>query len=508
MVALLRQRLGRWSRPLILACLVAGAILVATAWIRLGPVPQELLVVNGETSTVVVDRHGMALYEARSNSGTRSSRLDAAELPPVLVNATVAAEDHRFYGHLGIDPFALLRAMVRNVQAGRVVEGGSTITQQTAKLLLDRRAKQRRQRGFLSKFRESVLALRLEHRLTKQQILALYLNIAPYGNQVVGAGRASELYFGVEPSLLTVAQATFLAALPQRPSAYNPYNDPKPALRRQRRIIDTLVHQRLITADDAHTARNERLDIQAAAQAFAAPHFVEMVLTAGGTSRPSRLTTTLDATLQATVADIVRAHRESLLRHGAHNVAVVVLDNASSEWLAWEGSGDYFDRDNGGAINGGITLRQPGSALKPFVYALGFDAGETPASVLPDIPSSYPTAEPGIVYSPRNYDGSFHGPLRARPALAGSQNVPAVALASRVGVPNLLRLLRSAGFSALDKTASHYGLGVALGNAEVTLADLVGAYALFARGGIWRKPRATIGTANDDERRVVSRRGD
>jgi penicillin-binding protein 1C len=340
----------------------------------------------------------------------------------------------------------------------------------------------------------------------KPEILALYLKRAPYGNQVVGAGRASEVYFGVPPSLLTVAQATFLAALPQRPSAYNPYKDPKPALRRQRRIIDTLVHQKLISPDEAHTARNERLQIEPAARAFAAPHFVEMVLAAQGGTRPSRLTTTIDASLQETVADIVRAHRESLVKHGAHNVAVVVLDNTTSEWLAWEGSGDYFDRDNGGAINGGITLRQPGSALKPFVYAQGFEAGETPASVLPDVPSSYPTAEPGIVYSPRNYDGAFHGPLRARQALAGSQNVPAVALASRVGVPDLLRLLRSAGFSAFDKTASHYGLGVALGNAEVTLADLVSGYAVFARGGVWQEPRAVVTDSNPPARRVMSPR--
>ena len=486
--------------------LVAAATVAAAAWIRLGPIPADLLAATADVSTVVVDRHGLPLYEARSNAGTRSTRLDAADLPPALVNATLAAEDHRFFRHPGVDPLAFVRAVVRNVRAGAVVEGGSTITQQTAKILLSRRAQDRRRRGLLSKFHEAVLAMRLEHRLTKQEVLALYLNVAPYGNQVVGAGRASEVYFGVQPSLLTVAQATFLAALPQRPSAYNPYKDPKPALRRQRRIIDTLVHQKLISPDEAHTARNERLRIEPAARAFAAPHFVEMVLAAQGGTRPAHLTTTLDASLQSTIADIVHAHRESLLRHGAHNVAVVVLDNRTSEWLAWEGSGDYFDRDNGGAINGGITLRQPGSALKPFVYALGFEAGETPASVLPDIPSTYPTAEPGIVYSPRNYDGAFHGPLLARQALAGSQNVPAVALAARVGVPDLLRLLRSAGFSAFDKTASHYGLGVALGNAEVTLADLVSAYAVFARGGVWQEPRAVITGATTSTRRVVSAR--
>jgi penicillin-binding protein 1C len=455
---------------------------------------------------VVLDRHGAPLYEARSAAGTRSLQLEPSELPPVLVNATIAAEDRRFFRHPGVDPLAVGRALLRNVRAGSMVEGGSTITQQTAKILLDRRSSSRRGRGLRSKFQEAVLAMRLEHRLTKNAILALYLNIAPYGNQVVGAGRASEVYFGVRPSLLTVAQSAFLAALPQRPSAYNPYNDPRPALRRQRRIIDALVHQKQISTAEAHTARNERLQIEPAARAFAAPHFVEMVLSARGAERPARLQTTLDAQLQATVVDIVRAQRELLLKHGAHNVAVVVLDNQTSEWLAWEGSGDYFDKNHGGAINGGIALRQPGSALKPFVYALGFEAGETPATVLPDVPSSYPTGEPGIVYTPRNYDGTFHGPLRARQALAGSQNVPAVALASRTGVADLLRLLRSAGFSDFDKTASHYGLGVALGNAEVTLADLVGAYAVFARGGIWRRPHAIVGAARRETRRVMSPR--
>ncbi len=498
------------SRRFLLAVVAAG-LLAGAAWVRVGPVPAALLSPPADESTIVVDRTGTPLYEARSGAGTRATRLDAADLPPALVNATIAAEDHRFLRHPGVDPVAFVRAFIRNVRAGAVVEGGSTITQQTAKILLDRRlgeggSTRRRGRGLGSKFKEAVLALRLEHRLTKQQILALYLNVAPYGNQLVGAGRASEVYFGVQPSLLTVAQAAFIAALPQRPSAYNPYRDPAPAVRRQRRILDTMVRQKLITGDEAHTARNERLQIQPAARAFSAPHFVEMVLAAQGARRPPRLATTLDAEFQATVADIVRAHQRSLREHGAHNVAVVVLDNATAEWIAWEGSGNYFDRDHGGAINGGMTLRQPGSALKPFVYALGFESGETPATVLPDVPSSYPTAEPGIVYTPRNYDGSFHGPLRTRQALAGSQNVPAVALASKTGVPDLLRLLRTAGFTAFDKTASHYGLGVALGNAEVTLAELVGAYAVLARGGVWKQPHAVLDEAGSTTRRVMSPR--
>jgi penicillin-binding protein 1C len=218
-----------------------------------------------------------------------------------------------------------------------------------------------------------------------------------------------------------------------------------------------------------------------------APHFVEMVLDAAGPSRPSRIVTTLDASLQTDVRGIIDSHRDDLRAHGANHVAVVVLDNATGEWLAWEGSGDYGNPAQG-AINGPVSARQPGSALKPLTYALAFEHGITPASVLPDVPSSFPTAEEGVVYTPRNYDGRYRGPLLARRALAGSENVPAVVLASRVGVPALRRFLEQAGITTLDKTASHYGLGITLGNAEVRLDELVAAYAAFARGGEWIAP--------------------
>ncbi len=167
---------------------------------------------------------------------------------------------------------------------------------------------------------------------------------------------------------------------------------------------------------------------------------------------------------------------------------MVVLDNASGEWLAWEGSGDYSDAEHGGAINGPVTPRQPGSALKPFTYALAFESGFTPASVLADVPSHFPTAEAGVLYSPRNYDGRYRGPLLARRALAGSENVPAVVLASELGVPALQRFLTSAGLSTFDRTSSYYGLGLTLGNAEVRLDELVTAYSSFARGGEWLAP--------------------
>jgi penicillin-binding protein 1C len=490
------MRLRRRRSFLVLAC----AALSAGFWMRVGPLPPGLLT-TPDVSTVVVDRHGRALYEARASRGTKSRHLSVDGLPAVLVDATLAAEDRRFYRHPGVDPIAVVRAGFRNVRAGRTVEGASTITQQVAKLLLDRRTSSPRRRGFGGKLEEAVTALRLEHRLSKQEILTLYLNLAPYGNQVIGVARASEVYFGVTPSLLTIAQAAYLAGLPQRPSAYSPYRQREAGLGRQRTILGRLVRQRRITAEQADVARDERLRFEPMSRAFVAPHFVEMVLQTNRGEARARIQTTLDAALQEEVSGILRSQRAELERHQAHNVAVVVLDNQRGEWLAWEGSGNYFDRNHGGAINGPLALRQPGSALKPFTYALGFEAGMTPAAVLADVPSNYPTAQPGIVYTPRNYDGRFHGPLRIRKALAGSQNVPAVALASRVGVADLLRFLKSVGITTLENTAAHYGLGLTLGNAEVTLADLVGAYAALARGGVWLPPRAV-----DDGRRMAPRR--
>jgi penicillin-binding protein 1C len=485
----------------ILAIATIGTI-GAALWVRFGLIPAALLAATDSTSTVVVDRHGVPLYEALSGDGTRSIRLEADRLPPMLAAATIAAEDRRFSSHVGIDPIAIVRAVKRNIAEHQVVEGGSTITQQTAKLLLARKAPAR-SRGLIGKLQEAVLALRLEHRFTKREILALYLNLAAYGNQVVGAGRASYAYFGRDASMLTPAQAAFLAGLPQRPSAFNPYRNPKSALARQRAVLRRMQASGAIDLEQTREAADERLTFTKLDSPFAARHFVERVLASYGGQRPNRIETTIDAGLQADIAGIISSQRALLDRHGASNVAVVVLDNARGEWLAWEGSGDYFDSVHGGAIDGVVSPRQPGSALKPFTYALGFEEGLTPASVLADIPSHFPTAEQGVLYSPRNYDGRYRGPLLARRALAGSENVPAVALASQLGVPKVLRFLLRAGFTTFDRNASYYGLGITLGNAEVRLDELVGAYSAFARGGEWIEPTWRRGGATERERHAL-----
>ena len=494
--------IGRRRRSLGIA--IAGLI-AAGLWLRCAPLPDGLLDLQASASTVVVDRTGVPLYEALSGDGTRTVWLTADTVPETVAAATIAAEDHRFWRHAGIDPVAILRAVKRNLAERGIVEGGSTISQQVAKLLLLRRDPGLR-RGWAAKLREAAIALRLEHRLGKREILALYLNLASYGNQMTGVERASRAYFGTEAGMLTTAQAAFLAGLPQRPTGFNPYRQEALAISRQRLVLRRMVAAGALTPAQGDEARRERLSLNRAGRPFLAPHFVEMVLANAAGARPPRIETTLDAGLQADVEGIVRSHRRLLERSGAANVAVVVLDNQRAEWLAWEGSGDYFDRERGGAINGPLALRQPGSALKPFTYALAFEHGFTPASVLPDLPMHFPTAVEGVLYSPRNYDGRYRGPLLARAALAGSENVPAVSLAADLGVPALLRLLHRAGFTTFDKSAAHYGLGLTLGNAEVRLDELVAGYAAFARGGTWVAPTYLVRAPDREPRRLVSER--
>jgi penicillin-binding protein 1C len=468
----------RAARPGVrrLAAALFGVCLIVAAWLRLGPIDPALLERAQSQSLTILDRNGEVLYESLGTSGTRGESVSANQLPTRVVEATLIAEDRRFFRHPGVDPIAISRAMLHNLRAMRVVEGGSTITQQVAKLLL-----QSTNRGLRQKSREAVLALRLEHRLSKPEILALYLNLAPYGNRIDGIARASRSYFGCAPEQLTPAQAAFLASLPQRPSAFNPLRNPDSARARQQHILAGMS----LSADERNHARAERLRFTSGAQPVLAMHFVERVIEAQRLkgARTQRIQTTLDANLQRDVMGIITAHREMLLKHDAHSVAVAVLDNATGGWLAWEGSGDYFGEQFGGAIDGVTSPRQPGSALKPFTYALAFESGRSPANVLPDVPSHFATAEEGIVYTPRNYDNRYRGPLRVRAALAGSQNVPAVAMLSQVGPESLLRLLRNAGFTGLDRTADFYGLGLTLGDAEVTLEQLVKAYSAFARGG-------------------------
>ena len=462
-----RHRGPRRARSSVISVSLCVSVVAFVVYIRCGPIDEKLLDPSRFQSPTITDRNGVVLYEPLTKDGLRGQRL--SNIPPNVEHATLAAEDHRFYRHVGIDPIAILRATWTDLVSLRRLEGGSTVSQQTAKLLLGYPP-----RTLASKGREAVLALRLEHRFSKHDVLAMYLNVAPYGNQISGIRRASLHYFGCEPENLTIAQSAFLAALPQRPSVTTKVQ--------WKYVVGRMERYRYITEDEARIARAERLRFMNGERRGIAQHYVERVLEQPHDQR--RIVTSLDAGLQRDVAGIIAAQKQTLINHNAHSVAVLVVDNHTGDYLAYEGSGDYFGENFGGAIDGVTTLRQPGSTLKPFTYALAFENGFTPATVLADVPSHFATAEDGVVYTPRNYDGQYRGPLRVRLALAGSENVPAVAVASKLGPPALLRFLRRSGFANLDRTADYYGVGLTLGDAEVSLEQLVRAYAMLARGGV------------------------
>ncbi len=489
---------GRWRGALLRWGVPAACALALLGWVRCGPLPEGFTDPAPHRSVRLLDRRGRLLYESLSERESRSAWLTPDALPPALAQATLAAEDHRFYGHPGVDPLALARAAFADLRALRLKEGGSTLTQQAVKRLMGRR------RTVAGKMKEMLYALRLEHRMNKREVLALYLNLVPYGNQYEGAQAASLGYFGCPAANLTPAQAAFLAGLPQRPSAFDPYRNLKGAMARQREVLRRMRDLGMLDRADYERAVSERLVVKEGARPLLAPHFIQAALADLPAGAAGEIRTTLDLDLQRQMEGVIAAHRADLDRHGAHDVALAVLDNAAGQWLAWEGSGAYFDPGRGGAIDGVTAMRQPGSALKPFTYALAFERGFTPGSALPDIPSHFPTAEPGVLYSPRNYDGAFRGPLRARLALAGSENVPAVWLLSQVGVGQLLERLRSLGFEGLDRSADYYGFGLTLGDTEVRLADLCSAYATLARGGRYVKPRALPGPAGDGGRTVIA----
>ena len=482
-----------------LLCMIAVTTVGVSAWVLL-PLPSEMLATEASPGVRIEDRHGVLLRSTRGADGSRGQWSPLAAMDPDLILAFIAVEDRRFWEHSGIDLRAVGRAARDNLRARRIVSGASTIPMQLARLL------QPRSRGWSSKVTESLWAVRLERHLTKQQILEQYLNRVHLGQAAVGVGAASSLYFGASASELSIAEAATLAGLAHAPSRDNPHVSPTRAKARRALAIARMHRAGAIGRADATDARAEPLIARKPRAPFLAPHFTSRLLAEQG-SHAAGVTwrTTLDASLQREIEGEVKHAIDLLAGRGVKHGAVVVLDNRSGDVLAWVGSPDFWS-PSGGQTDMVVSPRQPGSALKPFLYALAFDRGSTAATVLPDIPRSYPTATGP--YAPRNYDRRFRGPVRAREALASSYNVPAVELADRVGTGALLHTLRLAGFESLRRNAEHYGLGLALGNGDVTLLELANAYRGLTNGGVWMPTRtvmsSSIGSAPRSGTRFVT----
>ena len=427
-------------------------------------------------STNVQDRHGSSLRLVITKDKSFHQPVAWEDCGEYFINATLAAEDKRFWRHEGVDWISVARAVKDATAQRRVVSGASTITQQLIKNAHSR------PRTLRTKLLEALQASKLERNWSKRQIFTTYINRIDYGNLCRGAGAASQYYFGKPLKELSPAEAAFLAGLPNGPSRFNPHRHFERASRRQQIILHRMHRNGVLGATAFQRARAEPVVIQPQGRAFAASHFVDW-LKAKRDLR-SESVTTLDLPLNrfahGTLADRLRRLRKRNVTNGA----VVVIENATGNVLAMVGSRDYFEAGHG-QVNGACSPRSAGSTLKPFTYLMGMEQGLSPATLLADVPTEYVTTTG--VFAPQNFGHTFSGPVRLRFALANSLNVPAVRILQQIGGAAVLQArLKECGLTTVDEPAAEYGLGLTIGNADVTLLELTNAYAALARLGVYR----------------------
>jgi len=494
---------------ILLVCFVLGLVGFGTLslWIATLEIPDLSAFDQRRVlqSTKIYDRTGeILLYDLHQD--VKRTVVEYNEISHHIKNATIALEDDAFFEHIGVRPLSILRSMVTNVKNGGSPfsgAGGSTITQQVIKnsILVQ-------EKTITRKIKEAILAIRLEQSLTKEEILTHYLNEAPYGGTIYGVEEASLAFFGKRASEVSLAEAAYLAALPQAPTYYSPYGSNTESLEaRKNHALDRMLLNGFITEEELTSAKNEEVVFrQQESRGLRAPHFVfyirEYLARKYGelslAERGFKVVTTLDWELQREAEDIVREYALSNAEtFNASNAALVAADPKTGEILTMVGSRDYFDEDIDGNFNVAVNKspgRQPGSAFKPFVYAQAFREGYTPNTVLFDLKTQFSTAcsvdnltsEDGC-YSPTNYDDEFRGPVTMKNALAQSLNIPAVKTLYLAGINDSIKLARDMGITTLDGTGD-YGLTLVLGGAEVSLFDMVNAYSVFANEGIRTEP--------------------
>lgn len=466
-------------------------------------------------STKIYDRTGeIVLYDL--NQDVRRTVVPYEEISRHVKNAAVAIEDDTFFTHFGIRPLRILKAVFDNLTTGDLLggQGGSTITQQVIKnALLERDKKLSR------KIKEWILAIRLEQVLTKEEILWHYLNESPYGGTIYGVEEASRAFFGKSAADVTLAEAAYLAALPQRPTYFSPHGNNREALEeRKNQVLDKMLELEFITREEYDGAKAEVVTfVSDPNTGIRAPHFVmyvwEQLAERYGdedlATRGLKVITTIDYDLQAEGEKIVKEY--ALKNEGqfdASNAALVAIDPQTGDILTMVGSRDYFDEEIDGNYNIALAERQPGSSIKPFIYAKAFEKGYTPATTLFDVRTQFSTtcspndftSEDGC-YSPQNYDNAFRGPVSMRNALAQSLNIPAVKTLYLAGMQESIKLARDAGLATLTDWR-RYGLTLVLGGGEVTLLDMTGAYTVFANEGV-KKPTRSILRIEDTRGNVL-----
>ena len=490
----------RWQRVLLFFLVILiGASIYLYSWLFVG-LPNIDNIESGLAlpSTRIYDRNGKLLYEIVDLYGGSHRTIPLDEMASCLPDATIATEDSNFYHHPGVDATGVLRAAWINVRGGEVRAGGSTITQQVARnLLLTKNPAE--DRSLRRKLQESVLALQLTNRYSRDEILALYLNQTYYGNLAYGVESASQIYFGKSPATLSLAECAMLAGLPQAPGQYNPLTNPEIAAQRQEIVLDLMVKHGYISSEEAEQAKEEELTFSSQNFDINAPHFVAAVWTQLQRDYPDLLLsgglevyTTIDLDWQNAAQRIAVRHLDGLNStddgtppSNVHNAALVAIDPFTGEILTMLGSPDYFDETIAGNVNAALAPRQPGSALKPFTYAVAFDPtyedAWTSATMIFDVKTPFVTRRLES-YTPANFGLVEHGPVRVREALASSYNIPAVVALEHVGLERLVALSTRLGISTLTDT-SRFDLSLTLGGGEVRLVELTAAYSVFPNGG-------------------------
>jgi penicillin-binding protein 1C len=462
------------ARASLLRRLAAAAALVAmlaggAMAVSLGSAPAPDAGRATLLSTLVNDRDGRLLRPFTASDGAWRLPVAREEVDPRFVAFLTAYEDRRFFSHPGVDPLAMLRAAWQAASSGKIVSGGSTLTMQVVRLLTPDRS-----RTAMRKWREAGAALALERKLGKPGVLDLYLRLAPYGGNLEGVRAASLAFFGKEPARLSIAEAALLVAIPQAPETRRPDRDPAAAKAARDRVLARLVAAGTISSAEEAYAREERVPDGRLAFPNLAAHAAESAAKRAGSGGAVRLTIRRD--LQRALESLARDRARSL--GPGLSTAILVVDHATGAIEASVGSADYFDASRAGSLDQTRAVRSPGSALKPFIYALAFENGVAqPATLIEDRPARFGD------YAPRNFDEGFQGTVSAARALALSLNIPAVALLEAVGPARFVARMRSAGGGLALPAGETPGLAVALGGVGIRLVDLATLYAGLARGG-------------------------
>lgn len=470
------------------------------------PTPGKLVVSKYKDSTRIYDRNGKLLYSVYQDENR--TYVSLADIPKDLRNATISIEDKDFYKNNGFSPVAYLR-VARDAVLGRGLTGGSTITQQLVKNVL-----LSSERSLPRKIKELLLAIQVDKKYSKDQILEMYLNNIPYGGAAIGVEAAAETYFGKSVKDLNLAQSAFLAGLPQSPSVYSPFSGNKYYVARTEAVLKQMTENDYVTKSQAEKALKEIKDHKFTQRGVGikAPHFVmyvkeilarqfgEQMTETGGL----QVTTTLDYDIQKKAEEIVKEEIEKLKGYKVGNGAAVVTDPKTGEILAMVGSKDYFDEENDGNFNAAVAKRQPGSSLKPITYAVAFEKGYTPATMVMDVKTDFPNGAGGM-YTPVNYDGKFRGPVQLRFALGNSLNIPAVKMLARVGIEPVMQKAYEMGIENWEPTQQNrqnVGLSLVLGGREVTLLNEATVFGVFATGGVRHDPVSILKVADSKGKKL------